>query len=175
MYIYYFTREFQGSVEYDSGATIRDTMKSIQYKGACNELYWKYNIEDFTLRPSFSSQINALDHKSKFVYMSVNQNLEEIKQCIFNGFPIVFGFIVFESFENERTLTTGEISMPNYYTEYILGGHAIIIIGYSDETQRFILQNSWGINYGNKGYFTMPYEYVLNPNLSFDFWCCTYF
>jgi C1A family cysteine protease len=54
--------------------------------------------------------------------------------------------------------------------EKLLGGHAVIAVGYNDTTQRFIVRNSWGSKWGNKGYFTMPYAYLTDSNLADDFW-----
>ena len=39
--------------------------------------------------------------------------------------------------------------------------------------QHFIVRNSWGIDWGDKGYFYLPYEYLSDSNLSADFWCIT--
>jgi C1A family cysteine protease len=59
--------------------------------------------------------------------------------------------------------------MPGLH-EAVLGGHAVLCVGYDDATQRFIVRNSWGSNWGQAGYFTIPYAYLLNENLADDFW-----
>jgi C1A family cysteine protease len=51
-----------------------------------------------------------------------------------------------------------------------LGGHAVLVVGYDDSTSRFIVRNSWGDQWAKSGYFEMPYEYLLNSDLSDDFW-----
>ncbi len=43
-------------------------------------------------------------------------------------------------------------------------------VGYDDSQSWFIVRNSWGAGWGMKGYFTLPYEYLLDQNLSSDFW-----
>ncbi|MGH6684529.1 MAG: C1 family peptidase [Pseudolabrys sp.] len=43
-------------------------------------------------------------------------------------------------------------------------------VGYDDKAQRFIVRNSWGADWGKKGYCTMPYAYLADRNLSDDFW-----
>jgi C1A family cysteine protease len=55
-------------------------------------------------------------------------------------------------------------------TEKSLGGHAVLIVGYDDAKRQFRVRNSWGPSWGLKGYFLMPYDYVVNPNLASDFW-----
>jgi len=54
--------------------------------------------------------------------------------------------------------------------ESVLGGHAVLAVGYSDAPQRFLVRNSWGPAWGIHGYFTLPYAYATNPNLADDFW-----
>ena len=43
-------------------------------------------------------------------------------------------------------------------------------VGYNDQTQVFIVRNSWGSGWGDGGYFYMPYAYLLDDNLSDDLW-----
>jgi C1A family cysteine protease len=54
--------------------------------------------------------------------------------------------------------------------EQVVGGHAVCAIGYDDKNQWFIVRNSWGPDWGMSGYFTLPYQYLLEENLSSDFW-----
>jgi len=52
----------------------------------------------------------------------------------------------------------------------VVGGHAVLAIGYDDKERRFLARNSWGEGWGIKGYFTLPYNYLANRNLSDDLW-----
>jgi C1A family cysteine protease len=63
--------------------------------------------------------------------------------------------------------------MPNINKELLLGGHAIVCVGYNDNTQQWIMRNSWSSSWGAKGYFYLPYAYLLNDNLSTDMWTIT--
>ena len=51
-----------------------------------------------------------------------------------------------------------------------IGGHAVVGVGYDDAKQWFIVRNSWGGQWGMKGYFTLPYAYLTDENLASDFW-----
>jgi C1A family cysteine protease len=64
---------------------------------------------------------------------------------------------------------TGHLQMP-LSGEKQLGGHAVLAVGYQDSSQTFIVRNSWGTDWGIKGYFTMPYPYLLQGTLASDFW-----
>ena len=52
----------------------------------------------------------------------------------------------------------------------VLGGHAVMAVGYDEASSRFLIRNSWGAQWGIGGYFTMPYGYLSNANLAADFW-----
>ena len=92
-----------------------------------------------------------------------------MKACLASGYPFVFGFTVYESFESDAVAQSGHAPMPGP-GEKVLGGHAVMAVGYDDSQQWFIIRNSWGTEWGMEGYFTLPYDYLANDNLSDDFW-----
>ena len=92
-----------------------------------------------------------------------------MKGCLAFGYPFVFGFTVYESFESSAVTKTGKVPMPRT-GEAALGGHAVTAVGYNDADQRFIVRNSWGRRWGKKGYCFMPYAYLTDPDLAADFW-----
>ena len=92
-----------------------------------------------------------------------------MRACLASGFPFVFGFAVYEGFESQQTAKTGVVEMPKA-GERMLGGHAVLGVGYDDTARRFTVRNSWGPKWGQKGYFTIPYDYLADRNLSDDFW-----
>jgi len=81
----------------------------------------------------------------------------------------VFGFSVYESFESDAVAKSGVLDLPAPGEKQV-GGHAVVGVGYDDATKRILVRNSWGPAWGQAGYFTMPYDYVNNRNLSDDFW-----
>jgi C1A family cysteine protease len=102
-------------------------------------------------------------------YQRVVRSLPQLRGCLAEGFPFIFGFTVYESFESDAVASTGVAPMPGP-GERVLGGHAVLAVGYDDADQRFLVRNSWGTKWGNGGYFTMPYAYLTERNLSSDFW-----
>jgi C1A family cysteine protease len=167
LFIYYNERAMEGTISQDSGANIRDGIKTINTLGVCDERLWAYNIAKFKQKPPAICYTDALLTKS-IKYMVVTQDLNSIKSALVLGYPVVIGFEVKTSFESATVAKTG-IYTPKA-NEKIIGGHCVVIVGYDDSTQRFIIANSWGIDWGQLGYFTMPYSEVLNTSISSDFW-----
>ena len=93
-----------------------------------------------------------------------------MKGCLAEGYPFVFGFAVYSSFESDDVTRTGVVPMPDPNTEEQVGGHAVMAVGYDDGEQRFLVRNSWGTDWGMAGYFTMPYAYLTDHQYSNDFW-----
>jgi C1A family cysteine protease len=168
LFIYYNERVIEGTVRSDSGAQIRDGIKSVASQGACPEPEWPYVISKFAVKPPARAYRDAsLDRAVS--YQSIVQDLNQMKGCLASGFPFVFGFTVYESFETAAVARTGHAPMPGW-GERPVGGHAVMAVGYDDSSGWFIARNSWGAGWGMKGYFTLPYAYLLQPGLSSDFW-----
>jgi C1A family cysteine protease len=168
LFIYYNERAMEGTIESDSGAMLRDGVKSVNKRGACKETSWPYDIERFREKPGKPCYAEGRKHQA-IRYMRVNQSLAQLKGCLAEGFPFVFGFAVYESFMSQAVAKSGEVEMPRAREEF-LGGHAVLAVGYDEAKQRFIVRNSWGSKWGKNGHFTMPYPYLVQSSLSRDFW-----
>jgi C1A family cysteine protease len=167
LFIYYNERVIEGTVDQDSGAFIRDGIKSLAKQGACSESDWPYKIATFRKKPSASCYRTAKKHRI-FSYHRIN-TVDEMRSCLAEGFPFVFGFTVYDSFESHEVAKSGVVNLPAA-KEKVVGGHAVMGAGYNDSKKRFLIRNSWGTDWGKKGYFTMPYAYLADRNLSDDFW-----
>lgn len=166
LFLYYNTRLLEGSQNYDSGCSIRNTMKSLSKYGVCNESRWPYVIKKYKTKPSATSYKEAIKKTIKNYYSL--KTLGEIKASLAEGKPVVFGFTVYEEFESDEVARTGIAQMPGE-NEEALGGHCVLAVGYSDLTQKLIIRNSWGPSWGDKGYFYMPYQFITSKIAS-DFW-----
>jgi len=168
LFIYYNERDIEHTVNTDSGAQIRDGIKSVAKLGVCTEKTWPYDINKFTAKPPPAAYQEAKKYQVTS-YSRVTQTLSQFKGCLAHGYPFVFGFTVYEAFESPQVAKTGVLQMPAS-SEKSVGGHAVVAVGYDDKSQRFIIRNSWGATWGQKGYFTMPYAYITSSNLADDFW-----
>lgn len=119
-------------------------------------------------KPPTAAYTEAKKHQA-LEYMRVQQTLGQLKGCIADGFPFVYGFTVYDSFESTQVANTGLVPLPAD-GDAVLGGHAVMAVGYDDATRYFIIHNSWGTTWGDQGYFYMPYSYLTDTDLSADFW-----
>jgi len=168
LFIYYYERALLNTINYDSGAYIRDGIKVISKQGAPLEKLWPYSISRFRNQPSEAAIKDALLRKVTLYERAANHNA--CLDAISNGYPVTIGFYVYSSFESSQVAKTGIMPYPNTNKERILGGHAVLLVGYDKTKQRYIARNSWGTGWGDKGYFYMPFQVIENTKMSGDFW-----
>lgn len=170
LFIYYYERVLEGTINEDSGAAVRDCFKAVNRWGVCPEKLWWYDINKFTIRPDRRARKAALDNIATSYY-SVSNDLAHIKTALASGHPVVGGFTVFSSFESDIVAKTGIMPMPRK-NESAVGGHCVVWDGYQDDSSfagggYFWCANSWDIDWGIDGWFKMPYANLVNCD---DFW-----
>ncbi|HAJ56579.1 MAG TPA: peptidase [Candidatus Omnitrophica bacterium] len=165
LFIYYNERVLEKAVDFDSGASLRNGIKTLVKTGYCRESLWPYEIGSFAIKPPRNCYLEAKKHCIESYHRL--STISEMLICLAEGYPFVFGFAVYESFESQAVARTGRAHMPKK-DERMLGGHAVTAVGFNQKEERFLIRNSWGTNWGKKGYFTLPYEYV--KTLAADFW-----
>jgi C1A family cysteine protease len=180
LFIYYNERALESTPpSVDGGAQIRDGIKSVASSGVCSEALWPYRDDSngeapctactFAGKPTPGCYTEAAQRKIKAYKRLDSQQLSLLKGCLASGYPFVFGFTVYDSFESPQVAQTGILNMPGL-SEKTVGGHAVLAVGYDDSTSHFIVRNSWGADWGLAGYFMMPYAYLTSANLADDFW-----
>jgi hypothetical protein len=158
MYIYWHARYTRGLTQKDEGCFLIDGIMSIVRWGICREKFWGHNYVHLTLQPTPEAYEDAIS-LGLTVKFAIIKTVDEMKNALIYQVPVVFGFPVPESFK--RSLKGAEVFLePPKPSERILGGHAVVAIGYSDHKNAFLCRNSWGREWGIDGNFWLHYEYL---------------
>jgi C1A family cysteine protease len=163
LFIYYQERLDMGTVGSDSGASIAESARAVKKYGYPHGDTWPYDIARFRDRPLQAAYDSGLQNIVK-QYLTVPQDLNQLKAALAAGYCWSFGFSVFSNFEN-----IGSSGIVPWPTGSFLGGHANCAVGYDDAAQVFICGNSWGEGFGDHGWLYFPYSFVLHPQISADF------
>jgi C1A family cysteine protease len=176
---YWWARYLDGpdNTRADVGATLRSAVKASARWGVAHDSTWPYLPAKFARQPTKRATQDAERHQV-LRYVAVPQDVTQMRACLAGGWPIIVGISVYESFEGGDVAASGRVPMPRP-GERVLGGHAVLVVGYDWSTAgydpsgydpRFVCRNSWGKDWGDGGYFTIPAQYLNDPGLSGDFW-----
>ncbi len=166
LFLYYNARLLEDFVDVDAGAYTRDGVKAASKWGICSEALWPYLIDKFADPPSKESYIDAENRIIRKYYRADTPN--DIVLALHNRYPVVVSMNVFDGFDD--LAEHGKLPMPSP-TDYMLGSHAVCIVGYDNIEKYFICRNSFGEFWGDRGYFYLPYAYAekhLMDNWFFD-------
>ena len=152
----------------DSGAYIRDTLKSLARYGSCEERLWPYRTGEFGTRPS-DAAYDAANLRRVTEYRRCD-GLSGVKEALAAGLCVEGGFDVPEGIFSAECQLTGLVPELQPGEEPV-GGHAVLFCGYDDASQTLLFQNSWGTGWGDGGYGRLPYVYLYGH--ASDFWTVT--
>lgn len=167
LFIYYNARNEHGKQTIDSGTYIRSAMQSLQKFGVCREETWEYNTNKVFVRPSWMAYREAYTNKITDFYRirsTGEERLDMIEEAIKARHPVVFGMRIDKAFSEN---TTGQPIIS--YDSKWAGRHAMLIVGFNRTTRTLIIKNSWGVQWGEKGYCYLQYD-ALNIAGAGDFW-----
>jgi len=172
LFVYFNARRMAGRTAEDSGCYIREAMASILAYGACLENTWPYSVEKFAEEPAKQAYSEALQYGS-VQYSRVTGSRGAIA-ALAAGYPVVFG-IALPSRCYEEAATTGVIPQPTEEERQAQheSGHSMLIVGFDKREERFIVRNSWGKDWGDRGYCTMPFGVIEDFSMFDELWVVT--
>lgn len=165
LFCYYHSRLFSNELNEDAGSYIRDGLKSIKNYGICTEDLWPYVIDKFNSQPYPICYLDG--SKRKIIAYNALYTNDEVKEVLAGKRPVVACIEIFYDFPY-ITKNDPYVPMPEFFT-YSLGNHAILIMGYDETKQAFLIKNSYGVEWGDNGYAWIPYEYL--ESYGCERWC----
>lgn len=173
LFVYYEERRIEGTIGTDSGGQIRDGIKVVATEGAPLEQLWPYDVSQFAVKPSPAAYKAAPAHEAvQYRRIVPDGPGAPVHTALANGQVVVFGFIVPASFEDGTWDPSSGDPLPLPAPgEQFVGGHCTVIVGYDLDRKLFVVDNSWGEDWGIAGRFNMTQAWV-DPyrGLSSDFW-----
>ncbi len=161
-FVYYNARKKEGASRVDAGSSLYDIIQTLKSDGVCLEHLFPYNPNNLAQEPPVEA-IDDAQMRKVVVAKNVKKNLHDIKSAVYEGYPVAISLRIFNSFHPRK----GFIRIPGESETQSgqSGNHAMIICGYNDEARVFVVRNSWGRKFGDKGYCYIPYGYIENETL----------
>jgi C1A family cysteine protease len=188
LYLYYNARVGQGFATLeDSGIPILDSLPIFKSFGLPLESNWPYKIMKFGVLPDYSKTYKIANTKTVVNISPIPQTDIDIKTALKAGQFVMFGHSVYSSYMSNDVAKTGIIPVPDTSNESDEGGHCTHIVGWTsfNDIEYYIIRNSWGTGWGNDGkavptfgfknngknggFAYMPASYVLDSELSWEF------
>lgn len=171
LYIYFNARYMDDMHDDDAGAYMQSAINGLIEYGACSEELWPNNEDSINDEPP----AEAYEHGAYFKVVDkeyIETDLDLWRETLAEGYPIAFALNTFDSFD-DACKNKGRVPMPRKTdnTRDTHGWHAMLCVGYSDIDKVFIVRNSWGKQWGDKGYCYIPYDYMMHDDYnSHDSW-----
>ncbi len=168
LFIYYNERVLADLVDTNGPVCLRDGYRAVSKMGACPEAMWPYLVRRFRRTPTEACFRAARRYRAS-AYYRIRRSVAQLRACLAERFPFVMAIAVHASMMGREVRRTGLVPMPTRH-DRLRGGHAVLAVGYDHERRVIIFRNSWGRNWGDRGYGYLPYAFVASSSLTWDFW-----
>ena len=168
LFIYYNERVLAGVVRTNSPVSLRDGYRTVSKVGACPEKMWPYDPRRFRRQPA-PPCYRAAHGRRAIAYYRIRRAVTQLRACLADGFPFVMALAIHKSAMILPARRTGVLPVPTR-RDTLMGGHAVLAVGYDHAKRLLIFRNSWGRTWGDRGYGYLPYAFIASPDLTWDFW-----
>lgn len=162
----------------DSGGDVIDGLYIAKTRGICLESSWPYDVNKVEVCPPQTCTDEAGSYKiSSYQRIPIDTHTNKnIRNCILNKTGVLTAIGVYSSFESNSVASSGLVPLPkcinfedsNDPKDPFQGGHEVLIVAYNDNKKLYTCINSWGEDWGDKGFFYIPYDYIHNPKLTYE-------
>jgi len=156
LFVYYNARLLEDGISIDQGAYVKDAIKAVRQYGICTESLWPYNTDQFTVKPTLDCYNDAKRRTIKNYYRLVT--LQDMLDALNADHPVVFSLAVYPEFD-DISASNPVLAMPKN-EDHFLGGHAMTLVGYDLHRRMLLARNSFGTEWGEKGYCWIPFDYA---------------
>ena len=136
----------------DKGASLKRSMDVLSNEGLCDETFWPYRSTNSRSDPP-SICVNNRKRHSTLKPFHIPSNAECIAYAVRTNHPVVIGTVLTESFYRK------DRSNQKRY-DPIVSKHAMVVVGVTNHDDYFIIRNSWGNTWNDKGHITVPRRFI---------------
>lgn len=167
MFCYYYAR--LNSEEYgkpSDRARIDYALAAARSAGITVEQDWPWDESKLSAHPGPEVHRNAGSRKIKS-YTRLSEP-RDVKAVLSKKMPVIMGFNIWSSFK--KINKSGIMPLPDQRKEKIIDHHAVCIVGYRSTDDTLICTNNWGADWGDRGYFYVPYRAMAYPDFLISLW-----
>jgi C1A family cysteine protease len=150
-----FTARPESFVE-EAGTSLKSAMDIVRKYGAVKMSLLPFHVETKMFIGSENTFYAAAAQMKVASYFNLEKDLNKWKSWLASTGPILAGLSVDATWDSAAS-TQG--NLDTYQPSTARGGHAIAIVGYT-AAGRFIIRNSWGTAWGDKGFGYATPEYI---------------
>lgn len=167
LFLYYNARKLSGMQEQDSGLMSHHATAAVMAYGVCEENAWPYRVDRVVSEPPRNCYLDATRFEA--VQYARLASAEEAKVSLSEGVPVVFGFDMPRAYY-EAAATSGLMPNVGAFDANPQTGHSMLVVGFDDTEKTWLVRNSWGEGYGEKGYLRVPYDLAAKYVWNDDMW-----
>jgi len=151
-----FTTRPQSFIE-ESGTSLKAAMDIVRKYGTVLETQLPFKINTLMHIGTENSFYAAASLRKAQSYINLGKNLNQWKSWLATKGPILAALGVDATWDN-ASATAGKLDV--FQPNTVRGGHAICVVGYTAD--RFIIRNSWGTAWGDKGFGYASAAYIAD-------------
>lgn len=175
-YLYFYSNILKGRPA--GGSNFHEQLEVLGTHGVCHEDLYIYDADSPDAKPSAQAEEDAKKHRvlsakqiplfngaDKSAALKHNHTL--LTSALSEGYPIGISLKIYDNLGSDGAFILHPDDIPNAKED---GWHAMVIVGYSEENNIYIVRNSWGTEFGENGYCYIPMAYIDDPDYM-DFAC----
>jgi C1A family cysteine protease len=139
-----------------AGSVIQTALDTITSQGVAEWNLMPYDQSDCETQPNdLQKTLAASNRIERYFYLDETQVFEQTKASLLMDQPVVIAVTIDRSYFGARD-ENGIYVYRKFKSAD--GGHAMLVVGYSDEMNAFKVVNSWGRGWGNEGFVWIDYK-----------------
>jgi len=172
LFVYYNARVRQNPDNIqDTGSNIHLAHAELTKKGSTSEDNWPYLEANVNTKPSDDAYTEAANHLvtryervlPAFYFNNKQIHIDAILVSIASGIPVTFGAYIGNDFFGLSGKLDTHLAKYNPTQRLtpetgLAGLHAMCIVGYDLKARYFIVENSWGPDWGDGGFWAMSFD-----------------